>query len=632
MTKRPHAWKCVFSVSLMVTLFIGTWAATSTRLTSARNNPSGTNPSRANLANAARSNVAAAPNAAPAFTVDVTSAFELDGNAVASGGALDDWSTLQSGAGSAIAKTIGTAPGGVAIADLDGVTIYTGGGSKDDLDVPNWRYKSGSVPPKDEITNAYAALYAVPGGSGNEQILVFGADRFAQSGASQIGFWFFQNDVHPAAGSDTFTANHKNGDILILSDFTQGGAITTIRVFQWHFPGGSVNGTLDQVGIGADCTAGGSPKFFCGEVNAAPQTAPWSYVPKAGAAGTFPTGGFYEGGINLSALGIADACFASFLAETRSSPSVDATLKDFVQGSFPQKPTVSAPDAKLTCANPSVQITATASDPAATFHWTGPNGFDFTGNPATISVGGTYHVTAISQTGCESDADTVEVTEDKTAPSVSAGSDKLLTCAITSVTLDGSPASGVNYSWAKCSNPADTSTCTITTGFSPSNTVQSPSVSAPGTYQLTVTNPNNGCFNSDLVAVTEDKTPPSLSIAKTGANGNADPQTVTAGFPGGAPAGTAFQWQSCVPPADCAVNGAGWANLSGQTGSSLTFSNFQSSAATSFSIDALFGNAAGSYVGRLFVVNLRVAGTTTANGCSANSNAVVVKKVVAVDP
>jgi hypothetical protein len=619
-------------VSLMVTLFIGTWAATSTRLTSARNNPSGTNPSRANLANAARANVAAAPNAAPAFTVDVTSAFELDGNAVASGGALDDWSTLQSGAGSAIAKTIGTAPGGVAIADLDGVTIYTGGGSKDDLDVPNWRYKSGSVPPKDEITNAYAALYAVPGGSGNEQILVFGADRFAQSGASQIGFWFFQNDVHPAAGSDTFTANHKNGDILILSDFTQGGAITTIRVFQWHFPGGSVNGTLDQVGIGADCTAGGSPKFFCGEVNAAPQTAPWSYVPKAGAAGTFPTGGFYEGGINLSALGIADACFASFLAETRSSPSVDATLKDFVQGSFPQKPTVSAPDAKLTCANPSVQITATASDPAATFHWTGPNGFDFTGNPATISVGGTYHVTAISQTGCESDADTVEVTEDKTAPSVSAGSDKLLTCAITSVTLDGSPASGVNYSWAKCSNPADTSTCTITTGFSPSNTVQSPSVSAPGTYQLTVTNPNNGCFNSDLVAVTEDKTPPSLSIAKTGANGNADPQTVTAGFPGGAPAGTAFQWQSCVPPADCAVNGAGWANLSGQTGSSLTFSNFQSSAATSFSIDALFGNAAGSYVGRLFVVNLRVAGTTTANGCSANSNAVVVKKVVAVDP
>ena len=630
MTTRPHFWKCVFSVTLMAILFIGTWAATSTRLTSARNNSPGNNPSRASLTHAARTNVAVAPNSPPAFTVDVTSAFELDGNAVASGGALDDWSTLQAGAGNALAKTSGTVPGGVAISDLDGVTIYTGGGSKDDLDVPNWRYKSGSVPPKDEITNAYAALYAVPGGSGNEQILVFGADRFAQSGASQIGFWFFQSDVHPVAGSDMFSANHQNGDILILSDFTQGGAITTIRDFRWHSPGGSVNGTLDQVGIGADCTAGGSPKFFCGEVNSAPQTAPWSYVPKAGAAGTFPTGGFYEGGINLSALGIADACFASFLAETRSSPSVDATLKDFVQGSFPQKPTVNASDAKLTCANPSVQITATSSDPNATFHWTGPNGFDFTGNPVTVSAGGTYHVTASSQTGCESDVKDVVVTEDKTAPTVTAGGDKVLTCAISSVTLDGSPASGVSYSWTRCSNPADTSTCTITTGFSPSNTVQSPSVSLAGTYRLTVSTATNGCSNSDLVAVTENKTPPSLSIAKTGSNGNADPQTVNAGFPGGAPAGTTFQWQSCVPPADCSANGAGWANLLSQTGASVTFSNFQSSAATSFSIAG--GDPAGSYVGRLFLVNLRVAGTTTANGCSANSNAVVVKKVVAVDP
>lgn len=632
MTKKPHFWKCIFSVTLMVMLFVGTWAATSTRLTSARINRPGNDLSRSNLAKAARSNTAVASNAAPAFTVDVTTAFELDGNAVASGGALDDWSTLQSGPGSAIAKTMGTVPGGVAIADLDGVTIFTGGGSKDDLDIPNWRYKDGSVPPKDEITNAYAALYAIPGASGLEQILVFGADRFAQSGASQIGFWFFQNDVHPVSGSDTFTANHKNGDILILSDFTQGGVITTIRVFQWHSPGGSINGTLDQVGIGVDCTAAGSPKFFCGEVNSSPQTAPWDYVPKAGTDGTFPNGGFYEGGVNLTALGIADACFASFLAETRSSPSVDATLKDFVQGSFPQKPTVTAPDTKLTCANPTAQITATSSDPNATFHWTGPNGFDFTGNPATISVGGTYNVTAISQTGCESDADAVVVSEDKTAPSVSAGQDKLLTCAISSVTLDGSPASGVNYSWARCTDPADTSTCTITTGFNPGNTVQSPSVSAAGTYLLTVTNPNNGCFNSDLVVVGEDKVPPSLSIAKTAANGNSDPQTVTTGFPGGAPAGTTLQWQSCIPPADCSANGAGWSNLSGQTGSSLVFSNFQTSVASSFSIDALFGDAVGGYVGRLFLVNLRVAGTSTSNGCSANSNGVLVKKVVAVDP
>ena len=628
MTRKPSFWKCILGVALMALLFIGTWGATSARLTRARTNSSADHAVRPGLA---ATNASAAPNSAAAFTVDVTTAFELDGNAVASGGPLDDWSTLQSGAGHAVAKSVGTAPGGVAIADLDGVTIYTGGGSKDDLDIPNWQYKNGSVPPKDEITNAYAALYSVPGGMGNEQILVFGADRFAQSGASQIGFWFFQKDVHPDPNGSGFTMQHQNGDILILSDFTQGGAITTIRVFQWHFPGGSVNGTLDQVGIGADCTAAGSPKFFCGEVNSSPQTAPWTYVPKSGPAGTFPTGAFYEGGINLSALGIANACFASFLAETRSSPSVDATLKDFVQGSFPQKPTVDASGATLTCTNPTAQLTATSSDPNATFHWTGPNGFDSTQNPVTVSVGGTYHVVAVSQTGCESDGKDVTVTEDKTAPTVSAGQDKLLTCAITSVTLDGSPSSGVSYLWARCSNPNDTSTCTDTTGFTPSNTVQSPSVVAPGTYQLTATNTGNGCFNSDLVAVTQDITPPSLTIAKTGASGNSDPQTVTAGFSGSPPANTTFQWQSCIPPADCSANGAGWSNLSGQTGSSTVFSNFATSSAASFDIGAAF-SAFGSYSGRLFLVNLRVQGTTTANGCSANSNAVLVKKVVAVDP
>lgn len=631
MTRRPSFWKGILGVALMVLLFIGTWGATSARLTRAKLNSPAEHAAAAASAKLARTSGSVTPNSPPVFTVDVTSAFELDGNAVASGGGLDDWSTLQSGAGSAVAKTTGTAPGGVAIADLAGVTIFNTGGSKDDLDVPNWQYKNGSVPPKDEITDAYAALYSVPGGSGNEQILVFGADRFAQSGASQIGFWFFQNDVRPDPNGSGFIGQHQNGDILILSDFTQGGAITTIRVFQWHSPGGSVDGTLDQVGIGADCTAAGSPKFFCGEVNSSPQLSPWSYTPKSGPAGTFPTGGFMEGGINLSALGIANACFASFLAETRSSPAVNATLQDFVQGSFPQKPTVNASGATLTCANPTAQLTATSSDPKATFHWTGPNGFDTTQNPVTVSAGGTYHVVAISLTGCESDGIDVTVTEDKTAPTVSAGQDKLLTCAVTSVTLDGSPASGVSYSWARCTNPADTSTCTITTGFTPSNTVQSPSVNTPGTYQLTVTNTTNGCTNSDLVAVGSDTTPPSLTIAKTAANGNGNPQTVTAGFSGSPPAGTTFQWQSCIPPADCSANGAGWSNLSGQTGSSTVFSNFVTSSAASFDIGAAF-SAFGSYSGQLFVVDLRVQGTTTANGCSANSNAVVVKKVVAVDP
>ena len=45
----------------------------------------------------------------------------------------------------------------------------------------------------------------------------------------------------------------------------------------------------------------------------------------------------FEGGVNITQIfeGSTAPCFASFLAETRSSTSVSAVLKDFVLGAFP---------------------------------------------------------------------------------------------------------------------------------------------------------------------------------------------------------------------------------------------------------------------------------------------------------
>jgi hypothetical protein len=64
------------------------------------------------------------------------------------------------------------------------------------------------------------------------------------------------------------------------------------------------------------------------------QTAPWAYTPKAGPAGFFPTFSFFEGGINITALLPQAECFSSFMAETRSSQSLNAVLKDFALGEF----------------------------------------------------------------------------------------------------------------------------------------------------------------------------------------------------------------------------------------------------------------------------------------------------------
>ena len=642
--------KWMLGVVVLALLFVGTWAATNARLTSAikPNATKSTATNNANLtmspvANVAPTNINAAVPLPVDPSVDVTSVFELDGNATDSpAGAPDDWSTLQSGNGTAgfTAKTMGTVAGGVAIADLQGLTTFDTGGSKDDLDVPSWRYSDGSSPPKDEITNAYAALYVKDAGlgAGAETILVFGADRFAQSGSAQIGFWFFQQDVHPVAGSNTFSNAHSDGDILILSDFSQGGAISTIRVFRWNGPGGaipgngSINGTLDQIGIGSDCTAPGSPKFFCGQVNSGDTASPWAYDPKQGPDNVFPAGGFYEGAVNLTGLGVTNVCFAGFQAETRTSPSVDATLKDFVNGAFPVKPTVEGTGVALSCTTPTGMVSATSSDPNATFSWTGPNGFTCNTASCSVSAPGTYTVTASSAGGCASDPDEVTVTEDKTPPSVDAGANQELTCLVNSVTLDGSPASGVTYSWARCTNPNDTSTCTITTGFTPSNTVRNPSVSTPGTYRLTVTSTTNGCTNSDLVTVTQDNSPPTVSIAKQSANGTTLAVTVQATASSNAvPAGTlGYVWQSCI--ATCG-NNANWSTIGGQTSSSIVFSNFAldtSTEAINFLIGA--GAGAGNYFGQLSVVNLRVVVTDSGNGCVTTSDPLAVKKVVAVDP
>lgn len=621
MTRRPNFSKWILGVTLLALTFIGLWAAASTPATSAKKISNATTSAPPHKVTSTPTKAASSlyEPVAIATPTPVGNVFELDKNAVDDASPLDDWETLNNGAGSAIATTLDANGNPVEIPDLGGQTIFTTGGSKDDLDISNWRHTAGSVPPKDEITNAYAAAYQ----AGTDTYVVFGADRFAQNGDSVIGFWFFQNAITPITtgpNAGTFSGVHKNGDILILSDFTQGGGEVTIRVFKWNAPGGSIDGTLDLLGTGFGCAA--SP-LFCAEVNDAATPSPWAYTPSKGPANIFPKGAFFEGGVNLTQLGISNVCFASFLAETRSSQSTDATLKDFVTGTFTLVPDVSAgPDGSINCANPTTTLTASSSlEPNATFHWTTSNG-SIVGNPdqktITVDKGGTYQVEVQGPSGC-SNTDTAVVTEDFTKPNVNAGDDKVLSCSTTSVQLSGSSTTpGATFLWTTVDGHIVSGANTAT-----------PTVDAPGTYHLVVTNPANGCFDNDDAVVTSDVTPPSLTIEKKSANETANPQTVSLGFVGSAPSGVTFQWQSCV--ANCGVN-ASWSNLTGQTGSTLTFSNFSLDTPESISFSIASGNGAGTYNALLQIVNLRVAGTQTSNGCSANSNGVAVKKIAAVDP
>ncbi len=255
--------------------------------------------------------------------------FELDGNAVANGLPGTDWDVIN-------------APGdsGLTEAETDLIVDrpepneaqFHGGGSKDELDITGWGWRKGAPPAKDDLTHAYAAAFDYE----DHFYLVFGMDRYDTSGSAQLGFWFFQDTVAPipngTAGS--WDGEHQVGDLLVLVNFTKGGDVPTIEVYQWD----GVTAVQISPPDAALCTGGWlGGQDYCGITNSGEVTAPWLYEHKdlKGNSAVFPPGGFFEGAIDLTALQINDACFTTFLAESRSSASIDAVLKDFSVGGFP---------------------------------------------------------------------------------------------------------------------------------------------------------------------------------------------------------------------------------------------------------------------------------------------------------
>jgi hypothetical protein len=229
------------------------------------------------------------------------------------------------------------------IHDDPGKSVFTTGGSKDDLDINtgtapnithNWMWTDSSVPDADDITDGYAIKYQAAA-AGSHQFLYFGADRVAVNGSKDMGFWFFKSPVSQNPDG-TFSGQHTVGDILLLSTFTGGGATTTIRIFKWVGPnnGADTNGVLLSGGNFGDCVPGGSSDG-CDTVNNGTIHSPWAYQSKISGtpANTIYAGGAMEGGVDLTSLKLT-GCFSSFLAETRSAPEVGAQLKDFLLGTF----------------------------------------------------------------------------------------------------------------------------------------------------------------------------------------------------------------------------------------------------------------------------------------------------------
>src|SRR3989454_176276 len=275
--------------------------------------------------------------------------FELDGNIVKdSGGSLPtDWGALFNSAG--VTQTL---PAGGLDAHWvnDGphsttdLTTFTTG-SKDTLDIANagWQCApSGNLTPKDDILHSYSFAIVPQSGNRMGHILVYaGFERFANNGAADLGLWLLQDSTvgcSSTKGAVSFSGAHIVGDILVVGEFSTGGSVTTLKEYEWVGISKAVpSGLMNLTATGSvDCTIAPVSANICARSNTGSiSTLPWSTQDKTSAANTLATAEFFEIGIDLTGLlGPNPPCINRFLFDTRTSFSLDATLKDYAEGAL----------------------------------------------------------------------------------------------------------------------------------------------------------------------------------------------------------------------------------------------------------------------------------------------------------
>ena len=170
--------------------------------------------------------------------------------------------------------------------------------------------------------------------------------------------------------------------------------------------------------------------------------------------------------------------------------------------------------------------------------WSGTVSNSSAPNP-TVTAPATYTVSVTGTNGCQRTS-SVMVTLDTGSPNARAGNDTILTCLVTSA-LVGKPSTtvptataplAVTYAWGTQGGG--------TAGIVGATNAFNVTINAIGTYCVTVTNPNNGCTNSDCVTVTNSTSVPVITPLSAPATLTCTVQTTVLGP--ATPAGMNYNW------------------------------------------------------------------------------------------
>jgi gliding motility-associated-like protein len=198
------------------------------------------------------------------------------------------------------------------------------------------------------------------------------------------------------------------------------------------------------------------------------------------------------------------------------------------------KPTANAGLSKvITCSSNTVQLSGSGSIGQYQIQWSNaggniPNNAGGNTYTPTVSQLGTYTLVVTDPLNGCSATSTTSVSLDTGVPIANAGIVKEINCNVSSVQLDGTGSTaGMTYTWTLNGNNINQNTLT-------------PTVSQPGTYNLEVLNPANGCKGSASVQVADNRLKPTLNLVKPKVMNCANPTQTLSGT--GSSLGGAFTY------------------------------------------------------------------------------------------
>jgi gliding motility-associated-like protein len=153
----------------------------------------------------------------------------------------------------------------------------------------------------------------------------------------------------------------------------------------------------------------------------------------------------------------------------------------------------------ITCITTTAQVIATTTATPVSYSWTGPGVVSGAAtSTADINAGGQYTVVVQNTASMCSSTVTIGVPINTLATTPTISATGSITCLTPSLTINGSPASGVTYTWSG-------------TGIISGTNSQNADVNQGGVYTLSITN-SDGCVGTETVNVISDNAVPSFTL------------------------------------------------------------------------------------------------------------------------